>query len=217
MTLTSAYASETGYEVELIIFEDTKSRYFGSEDWSYNDIKHLTVLENKENNSNNIGKIQDSEYTQLEWTTAKLAEKMEKINKNPDFRILINKRWKQTGLSRENAFKIPISSKIKSARMNKIGDSLKLDSNSYITGSVSLIMSRYLHFNLDLEYYKSVTSETKEIDATQKMYPILAERRMRSREIHYIDHPLVGIIVVATPYSLTEDKPKAATTEYKTL
>jgi hypothetical protein len=30
-------------------------------------------------------------------------------------------------------------------------------------------------------------------------YPIKFHRRMRSKELHYLDHPLVGILVMAKP------------------
>lgn len=30
-------------------------------------------------------------------------------------------------------------------------------------------------------------------------YPIVSHRRMRSKELHYIDHPLVGILVQINP------------------
>jgi hypothetical protein len=32
-----------------------------------------------------------------------------------------------------------------------------------------------------------------------KEYPIKSHRRMRSRELHYLDHPMVGILVMAMP------------------
>lgn len=37
-------------------------------------------------------------------------------------------------------------------------------------------------------------------------------RRMRSSELHYIDHPLMGILVRATPYELPTPEPEAAET-----
>ena len=43
-------------------------------------------------------------------------------------------------------------------------------------------------------------------------------RRMRSREVHYIDHPLVGIIILATPFKISSDKGKTgAPGTYQTL
>jgi len=80
-------AAETGYEVELIIFEDTTGRYLHSEDWSYND-----MLNNIDN---------DPEYIQLNWKGSKLEKNLERLKSNSNYKILINTRWKQTGLDRE--------------------------------------------------------------------------------------------------------------------
>ncbi|MDH3450858.1 MAG: peptidoglycan binding protein CsiV, partial [Gammaproteobacteria bacterium] len=34
---------------------------------------------------------------------------------------------------------------------------------------------------------------------TMQSYPVRYHRRMRSSELHYIDHPLVGILILVTP------------------
>ena len=60
-------------------------------------------------------------------------------------------------------------------------------------------MSRYLHFEVNLNYFK-LQKDSPEHEYIS--YPIVSERRMRSREIHYIDHPMIGIIVYAVPYTI---------------
>ena len=217
-------SAETGYEVELIIFEDTQSRYQESEDWSFNDMLNNTVDDEKV-----VATDPDPEFNELEWTDSKLAQSLDRIKSNSNYNILINKRWKQTGLDRNKAYAIELTSLPveennedqseidKTDRMDEIDlesesivvpDSysnqeaaIVINTDSYIQGRIKLIMSRYLHFEVKLNYYQW----QEDIDSPGFItYPVVAERRMRSREIHYLDHPMIGIIVLATPYKIEE-------------
>lgn len=187
-------ADETGYEIELIIFEDISGRYLNSEDWGNNALKPANLI--SEDTA-----ITDPEYLQLDWEGAKLDQNLQRLLKNGSYHVLINQRWKQTGLDRKSTFNIPISTKV----IDGIYDSRK----SYIEGQVKLIMSRYLHFNVDLQYVKPQQSSSNII--TLKTYPVKTERRMRSREIHYLDSPMIGIVVLATPYKIQAIEPEINT------
>ncbi|MFB4204916.1 hypothetical protein KBTX_01911 [wastewater metagenome] len=57
-------------------------------------------------------------------------------------------------------------------------------------GMMRVYVSRYLHAQVDLRY-------RRETGGT--VYPMTQSRRMRSDEIHYLDHPLLGVIVQARP------------------
>lgn len=277
---TVLYAGETGYEVELIIFEDTTNRYLNSEEWRYNDMLNKKENVLVEKISPNI----DAEYEELNWQESKLITEFNRLDNNSRYRILATRRWKQTGLDRKHAFDIPINILDQNIDDNSFSEETMLSQNAlteqeniesnisqltpdqketidltkpYITGHVKLIMSRYLHFNVDLKYIKpqenndndnrynggynnrdnshafNQRNEFREMDQTNEIeepevtdasepnsqsVPIVNERRMRSREIHYIDHPLVGIIVLATPYKIKP--PEEETTQpapYKTM
>lgn len=197
----------TGYEVEMIIYEDVNARYQHSEDWSYNDNLQKTLATRQEEKK----RIIDPEYAPLDWDSGILATKSKHLENNSNYKILIKKRWKQTGLGREQTFNIEINSLLKNA-----ADETEPDTTpSYISGNVKLIMSRYLHFNIDLEYFKPQAS--LESESTYRKYPVVDERRMKSRETHYIDHPLIGVIVHATPYKIAGKQEPAKPAEYKTL
>ncbi len=247
------YADETGYEVELIIFEDTSNRYLHSEDWSYNDKLNKKDNQPKKSLTPEI----DTEYEELNWEESKLTTEYNRIKNNRHYRILATKRWKQTGLDRKHAFNIPIniqtdentltnltddqSAMLSDDQVDNVSEINQIDvltspipTESFITGYVKLIMSRYLHFNIDLEYVKP---QSIEIDQNENSDPVIAEnesfsnledlslkipivneRRMRSREVHYIDHPLVGVIVLATPYKIkSQDIEPEQPTTYKTM
>lgn len=98
-------------------------------------------------------------------------------------------------------------------------------------GTVTLSVERYLHIATDLLYRRAVTQHSAipipDLDLWyDRPYPTLKEpqgpafqqnawqairgfqhkesRRMRSTEIHYLDHPFMGMVVVITPVELPE-------------
>jgi len=216
---TSLRAAETGYIIELIIYEDTKGRYINSEDWSFND-----QLQHTDNQPTGQPSDTDPEFQLLDWEKAKLNSSLKKITTHAPYRVLLNQRWKQTGLDRKHAINIAIDTRAEIPQDDSLSETGENTpptltpevAESYITGNVRLIMSRYLHFNVRLEYYRPTTDETGAV--SYRHFPIVSERRMKSKEVHYIDHPLVGIIVLATPYKIkSADDTTVQPANYKTL
>lgn len=101
-----------------------------------------------------------------------------------------------------------------------------------LDGTVSVALGRYLHVDVDLVYAPdepsvlgapngSITPSAQEttgpVDGTGTadtpsvasppppavaVYRLVQSRRMRSNELHYLDHPLFGVLVQATPVKL---------------
>lgn len=216
-------AGNVGYEVELIIFEDTTEQYKFSENWALeknNDSeKKESIIKEKENL---IFKFIKSE-------NYRLNKQAEKLQKNARYNILYHKAWKQPGLDKKSAVPIIINTDKNTPTEETNGPS---STSSFISGRFKLIMSRYLHVDTQLILHKPIKSAkalvqeksndpstTKNIDAKQyTQYPFTFERRMRSKEVHYLDHPLGGIIVLATPYRIKEkNKEQQPVKGYKTL
>ncbi|MDH5738201.1 MAG: peptidoglycan binding protein CsiV [Gammaproteobacteria bacterium] len=77
-----------------------------------------------------------------------------------------------------------------------------------LQGVIKIVLARYLHLNIELLYKKlqgtgavdlfdSNYVEERENDA---VYYLKQTRRMRSVELHYIDHPVVGALVRITQF-----------------
>ena len=60
-----------------------------------------------------------------------------------------------------------------------------------LSGLIRMSQGRYLHLDTDLVLIDSATSQP---------YRIKLHRRMRSGELHYVDHPRLGILVKAKRY-----------------
>lgn len=79
-----------------------------------------------------------------------------------------------------------------------------------LRGTLTISVNRYLHVDVDL-YYRPDGSTREEqgsfnlfdiftMEEAPRVYRMHQARRMRSSELHYIDHPHFGLIVQVTPY-----------------
>jgi len=103
--------------------------------------------------------------------------------------------------------------------------------NPRFVGTITLSVERYLHLAADLLYRQPVTQHLaipiSDLDLwydrpyltlndpqgpayrlaswqAMRGFQLKESRRMRSKEIHYLDHPFMGLVVVITPVELPE-------------
>ena len=196
-----AIAEVTEYDFELIIFEDTSGRYANSEQWQHELPEQDSSPDEAQRNpgtstqSNEIINISQIEGIGLK----KYANKLKSSKR---YNVLVHKAWRQTGLADDAAIDMPIDSR-PSNTVNDTGDV------NNIHGSIKIVLGRYLHIYTDL-IYQQPRVDTAPVQYGQsqqyKEYPINFHRRMRSKELHYLDHPMVGILVMAMPVKKQEDK-----------
>ena len=111
------------------------------------------------------------------------------------YRVLAKLAWRQPGLDREHAQAYPVH--------GTSGPGL-----SSLDGTITLIRERYLHLAIDLsesvpgagaaDLYGNPT-------AAPPAYRLTESRRIRSGELHYFDHPRLGVIARVTPVQAVPD------------
>ena len=70
-----------------------------------------------------------------------------------------------------------------------------------VAGYVRVTIGRYLHFETDL--WTTVGKRDDMAPPQENQFVALREsRRMRSNELHYLDHPALGVITKISPYSI---------------
>ena len=150
-----------------------------------------------------------------------LNKAYKKLNASSQQKVLLYASWRQAGLDKSIAFDININELVNNHR-------LKTEAESAITGQFKIILARYLHFYSQLEYQRFspgeqdntqeeienssdsfieatsenpllATEEREEKTVTMQTFAIDNHRRMRSKELHYIDHPLVGMLIQINP------------------
>jgi len=98
------------------------------------------------------------------------------LRRNRSYLALAHVAWSQPGFGMDNPRPLALES--------------MLPPDAPVTGKVSLVRGRYLHLSLEL----AMVSPTD-----GKRYVLREQRRMRSGEKHYFDHPYFGVIVLVTP------------------
>ena len=168
-------------------------------------------------------------YSKIPAENFRLADQVEKLTKSNRFKVIYHSAWIQPGLDKENAEFIHIQSTDDSGEalpvIDPLGNIYNGNSNNrnnpliiqptenlaaktpLLDGVVKVELGRYLHIYFDLKYQRNIAPQQGVIDSSKnykdiKFYPVQTHRRMRSKEIHYIDHPLIGILVLATPFEL---------------
>ncbi|MCG6869621.1 MAG: peptidoglycan binding protein CsiV [Gammaproteobacteria bacterium] len=147
-----------------------------------------------------------------------IADVVATIKRSSRYRLLGHFIWRQPGMDRDTAppvrvhggndyteavrrqyLALPLDHPMGDTRISRDTVFEQFD------GTVTLGKGRYLHIDTDLVYRQpeivSVHDAATGAQTSRKelhQYPVRSHRRMRSGELHYIDHPLLGILVMVT-------------------
>lgn len=105
----------------------------------------------------------------------RLRSAFNKLSASKRYQPLLHTAWRQSVPPRERADRIHLS-------------------GNGVDGVISIGVSRFLHVTADLLLPPGTA------DAAGK-FRIQDALRMRSGEVHYIDHPLGGVLMLFTPYN----------------
>jgi hypothetical protein len=192
------------YDVELIIFEHITNTGVGSS---------ATYLYPVVDGAQQIPQDVTEPTALLQpLPQLRLAEDAEKIRQSGNHRLLYHGGWRQTDFDRENAPFMAIALGARQEVFVEQGDPdsnylrgfklppLNLNQNMQsrniyqLFGGVKVWVGRFLHFDTRLAY----TPANGKVS-----YKFESERRMRSRQMHYIDHSRVGVLVKIFPVDET--------------
>ncbi len=197
------------YDVEIIIFEDAHARYLKSETWNQN-----TETAEQQKATKKRNKVSRTGFKSIK--PAILKKQYRRMNGSSEYKILFYGAWRQAGLDKNKAFEINI---------NDLKNAHRVRSKNTLTGTFKLVLARYLHIYNQLNYQRKITvtaepeiiatdSETSEkqtellnndMTPSNGLYPLNSHRRMRSKKLHYIDHPLVGMLIQINPVEKKKD------------
>ncbi|NND65153.1 MAG: hypothetical protein HKM24_04220 [Gammaproteobacteria bacterium] len=113
-------------------------------------------------------------YQTLNTSSRRLSRVVQKLEDRGDHPVLYHTAWRQAGVSRK-------SSPIKAVEEMVGGASLQ--------GHVRVHRARYLFMEVDLVLD----------DSNGERFQMKQTRRMRSKELHYFDHPTFGVLAIAYP------------------
>ncbi|MDH5408722.1 MAG: peptidoglycan binding protein CsiV [Gammaproteobacteria bacterium] len=160
-----------------------------------------------------------------------LKEEIDSLKQSENYKILLHTGWRQPGMPREKALSVNFKhaiAEIESAEETTTGiinpeqtgtttknpeqadspEPAKITGN--LQGVIKIILSRYLHTDIELVYKKTTEDFlANRFDADylenragkSDTYYLKQLRRMRSKELHYIDHPVIGVLLKITPHN----------------
>ncbi len=211
--LFASVVSAKDYAIEVIIFENKDGLQQSDEQFNYKRIIPVPTdgldLENT-NESSQWRTIPEEEYI--------LNNVAQRLKQSGKYRILKHIAWRQPVFERKDSQAISIKAgrdfsgqfPERAYRQFEFNDQTQVNTGNTdnkvpeLEGTLNVVITRYLHIYSDLVYRipRTIPNEVSDaLDRTQVLvdYSVNSHRRMRSRELHYIDHPVVGILVEATP------------------
>ena len=212
--LFNSVAYSKDYAIEVIIFVNKDGLRQSAEQFNINPIIPAA----------NNGILLDSVEEDSLWQPIPEEEYIldgvaNKLKRSGRYRILQHFAWRQPAVERKDSIPIIIkagrdfSSQFpeRAYRPVEFSDTISTQNNDQfgnqvreLDGTINVTITRYIHLYSDLVYRLPRSNPTELHDVLDREqvlvdYSVNSHRRMRSRELHYIDHPLVGILVEATP------------------
>jgi hypothetical protein len=147
--------------------------------------------------------LYDTSYTWLEELT--MMPYVKAINRQSHLRPLVHRRWRAPIPQRNQPQPVYIASESDEAAPRTRAGFAKLE------GFVDVTVGRYLHFaptlwyhadNLGMSPIALPTLDALPLPDTSGYMELRQSRRLRSGDLHYLDHPKFGVIVRIDPVAI---------------
>ena len=146
-----------------------------------------------------------------------LEENAESIRTSGRFRLIKHLAWRQPGLDRKEAKAIRVSlggvntvympddtkpyDSFIPVSQTPQADRTRAVKTVTVSGTIKVRLGRFLHMDALLVYTDQETGQS---------YRLKQSRKMRSRELHYIDNPRFGLLTRILPIEEPEEQPTSA-------
>lgn len=216
------------YDVEVVLFENLDMVSRQGENWPNSVELELpeTIIQIGQPYPGPIPKEYDPKLTfkALSPEDYQLLEQAKKIDESDSRRVLLHTGWRQPGMAREEALSVYVKRQIPGTAPGSsfaaTEESVEPVTSSHLAqaeageleGLIKVILSRYLHVDTDIVFRPQLVEEPQSFFAMEVMestvQPVVyrlhqTRRRMRSRELHYLDNPVLGMLILITPYEVT--------------
>ncbi len=204
--VTTAYAEEAPrqFDIELLIFQNLSANDGGEvwpvdySEWFDDDWPEPEAGQPK---LTNPAVPESDTLAWLDATALHLQAEQSALKRSGNYRPLRYLAWRQTVVDRNKAKDIELPE-------------AEGDNPVTVEGTVRVAVERYLHLYLDLKLVDTTLAMNAEFsDYDLPEFRLTQRRRMRSKELHYFDHPKFGVIALITPYTPPEPEAESETVE----
>ena len=207
-----AEAALPWYQFEIIVFERIAPGAGTTEAWpddpgtpSLLDAVPLRIRAPKQQDDSG----EPVPFATLPKSAWQLAEHEQRLKRSRNYRPLLHLAWRQQVTDPRRAqrlyLKLPQKNQSRAAP----------EAPPKVEGTISLGVERYLHLQVDLLLRRLEMADTQNsrqgrltgLGPYYQPYRLQSQRRMRSGELHYLDHPILGVLFLATKYTLPQPEP----------
>lgn len=189
---TSAFAAPKWYQVEIIIFKNKTEQALNQEKWpSY---PALPTLDDAVELVPPQNKSYYKPYELLPKSAFILKTEESRIERNPEYQILLHQAWLQKF---SEGLPIHISA-----------DATDPANPWQLNGTIRLSLHKYIHLEANLSLDVPTADLPQQDKSEQPIFSrkianfrMIQQRKLRSKELHYLDNPHLGVLVKIIPYS----------------
>lgn len=177
------------YQVEILVFENTDAAHSLTESW---------VSEGGYPDLNGTAEVAPgggaNAFPEAPRSSLRMRGLANSLAASGSRNVILHTAWRQPAANKDSA--IPVRIHGGRTFTNSLPDT-SIDSPTavdQIDGTVLLGLSRFVHIYTDF-YYRVPQPVTNVLSN----FRVRDHRRMRSGEVHYLDHPLFGILIRVSP------------------
>ena len=201
MPTIPAVASERWFAVEIIVFADLRDEALHAEHWPQDPgeppLRGAVEL-TRRHEGEDAGALHA--FRLVSRADLRLNPVLASLRRSEWYRPLLHAGWRLRGLRIEAARPARVGVHLDDGRAAGGGGGERPG----VHGTVKVSLERYLHVDVDLLYRRADAGKTPATDAVPTRFRLTAEHRMRSGELHYIDHPLFGVLILIMPFDGAE-------------
>lgn len=217
----------TWYQVNIVVFEN-RSAVSGDEILTQPEGVQFVAPEN----AVDIDAIEESGDAQGFQRTTIIDQEFNNVvgslKRSSGYKVLLVKSWRQPGLERESAIPVLIRGGDSFGNHSRVEGTVRLVLSRYLHLEADLWLGDYVQqMQMPDEWSDAANinaaagtrplpvagdvNSIAPIDTYEptRLFHLQESRRMRSKELHYIDHPMLGVVVKVIPL---QDTPTPADT-----
>ncbi len=201
--LISSAAADELYKVEFIVFENLDPAAQFSEQWPEN--PGQPAAENNIElsaqttplNASAAPSPGENPWRQLTAAELSMGGVYQRLRASARYRPVLHMGWVQPLDNSDHTLGVHVRGDAMSA-VNP-ASAMLANSPSTVDGTVALRRGRFLHTDVDLVYSKAATPAENASVNPPLQVRMTDSRRLRNNELHYLDHPLFGVIITVNP------------------
>ena len=176
------------FDIEVVIFAHANA-YDGGERWP-RESRQEFPLDGWEPRPLPEAAAANVDWQALPGSGTRLAGVTAALRRSGGYRPLVHLYWRQGLVEPAHTRAIDIA---------RLAGTLDSGAVPRVEGTLRLSVARYLHLETDLRLIDVESGQFME--EALPVYRMRQSRRMRSGELHYLDHPRFGLIALITPHT----------------